>query len=105
MAANYAHLGPFSDLVEVAARFAMPARAGRPGPDTAAVRRLLGFDHDASPVDPRTEARWSRDGVDGEEVSWSVGYGPRTRAWYLRPSGVAGALPGVLGAAAGHRRR
>ncbi len=32
----------------------------------------------------------------GEEVSWSVGYGPRTRAWLFRPAGVQDALPGVM---------
>jgi dienelactone hydrolase len=96
MVDTYVHLGPFGDLVEVASRLGVRPRAGRSRLDSAAVRRVIGFDHDASPLDPRTEERWSRDGVDGEEVSWSVGYGPRTRAWYLRPSGVAGPLPGVL---------
>src|SRR5262249_3522166 len=51
---------------------------------------------DGEPLDVRADARWSRDGVDGEEVSWSVGYGPRTRARFLRPAGVAQPLPGVL---------
>jgi dienelactone hydrolase len=63
---------------------------------SATVRRLLGFDHDGQPIDARVETRWSFDGVDGEEVSWSVGYGPRTQAWFLRPSAVSGPLPGVL---------
>src|SRR5690606_23509190 len=48
------------------------------------------------PADVRVERTWSRDGVDGEELSWSVGFGPRTRAWVLRPTGVDGPLPGVL---------
>jgi hypothetical protein len=66
-----AQLGPYSDLVDVAA-----GMADRPVGDlgTAAVRRLLGFDADRDPLDARVDARWSRDGVDGEEVSWSVGY-------------------------------
>jgi len=34
--------------------------------------------------------------VVGEEVSWSVGYGPRTTAWILRPDESRGPLPGVL---------
>ncbi len=42
------------------------------------------------------ERRWYRDGVAGQEVSWSVGYGPRTKAWVLRPQGAARPLPGVL---------
>ncbi|MDA8291520.1 MAG: acetylesterase [Actinomycetota bacterium] len=48
------------------------------------------------PVEPRVERAWTRDGVDGEEVSWSVGFGPRTRAWLLRPAGAEGPLPGAL---------
>lgn len=43
--------------------------------------------------------------VDGEstvrdvrttQLSWQLGYGPRTRAHYLRPAGEDGPLPGVL---------
>ena len=30
-------------------------------------------------------------------LRWSVGYGPHTHAWLLRPVGVTGPLPGVLG--------
>jgi dienelactone hydrolase len=37
-----------------------------------------------------------RDGIAGEEISWSVGYGPRTHAWLLRPASAKGPLPGVL---------
>ena len=37
----------------------------------------------SSPGDVRTERRWQADGVDGEELSWSVGFGPRTAS--LRP--------------------
>ncbi|WP_149259947.1 acetylesterase [Actinomadura sp. K4S16] len=46
--------------------------------------------------DVRVERRWTRDGLDGEELSWTVGFGPRTRAYLLRPHGVPGPLPGVL---------
>jgi dienelactone hydrolase len=92
----YRHLGPFSDLVDVAIGFVeRPAPAER-RLDQSTVRRLLGFDRDGEPIEPRVEARWSREEVDGEEVSWSVGYGPRTHAWLLRPSGSSGSLPGVL---------
>ena len=37
------------------------------------------------------------DGVDIRRLRWSVGYGPDTTGWLLRPTGVAGDLPGVLG--------
>jgi dienelactone hydrolase len=93
MTDRFAHLGPYSDLVGFAA--GLVDRSGV-DLDIAAVRRLIGFDTDVDPLDARVDARWSRDGVDGEEVSWSVGYGPRTRARFLRPAGATGPLPGVL---------
>ncbi|WP_199425096.1 acetylesterase [Actinotalea solisilvae] len=95
----YAHLGRFSDWV--AASPAPVARAQRREP--SALRPLV---HGAlavpadpgeeQPADVRSGRRWTRDGVAGEELSWSVGHGPRTHAWLLRPAGVEGALPGVL---------
>lgn len=36
------------------------------------------------------------DGVEVQGLWWSVGYGPATRAWLLRPEGETGMLPGVL---------
>ena len=38
----------------------------------------------------------THDGVEIEEISWSTGYGPRTAAYLLKPSGVKEKLPGVL---------
>jgi dienelactone hydrolase len=37
------------------------------------------------------------DGVLIRRLRWSVGYGPDTIAWLLRPAGVRRSLPGVLG--------
>lgn len=37
------------------------------------------------------------DGVLIRRLRWSVGYGPDTTAWLLRPAGVRRSLPGVLG--------
>jgi dienelactone hydrolase len=37
------------------------------------------------------------DGVLIRRLRWSVGYGPDTSAWLLRPAGVLRSLPGVLG--------
>ena len=45
----------------------------------------------------REEARQTVDGVDIRRLRWSVGYGPDTTGWLLRPTGVAGDLPAVLG--------
>lgn len=37
------------------------------------------------------------DGVMIRRLRWSVGYGPETTAWLLRPAGVRRSLPGALG--------
>jgi dienelactone hydrolase len=37
------------------------------------------------------------DGVAVRRLRWSVGYGPDTTGWLLRPAGEQGWLPGVLG--------
>ena len=103
MSASYAHLGGYSDWPATAA--GPRARATRP--DRDAVRRLaleilavpgLGpeRDLDRGPGGVRVERRWRADGLEGEEISYSAGYGPRTRAWVLKPAGAAGQLPGVL---------
>ncbi|WP_052207350.1 dienelactone hydrolase family protein [Sinomonas humi] len=42
------------------------------------------------------DGTWTRDGLDGSDLSWDCGFGPRTRAWLLRPAGERGTLPGVL---------
>ena len=73
---------------------------GRPGGDDGLRRRLdavLGMPPlGTHPVDVRRELAWTRDGLAGEELSWSAGFGPRTRAWILRPAEARGPLPGVL---------
>ncbi len=68
-----------------------PGARTRPGlPD------LIRMPRGGRPLDARVERTWERDGVAGEEVSWSVGFGPRTRAWLLRPAAATGPLPGAL---------
>jgi dienelactone hydrolase len=47
-------------------------------------------------TDVRVERTWERDGVRGHELSWFVGFGPRTRAFLLEPVAV-GSYPGLLG--------
>jgi dienelactone hydrolase len=94
---EYQDLGKFSDWVD----FAHRQRAASPpsGPVKLApsrVRDILGFTNDRPAAAARVDGTWSGDGIDGQEVSWSVGYGPRTQAWLLRPTGAPGPLPGVL---------
>ncbi|MBM3458870.1 MAG: hypothetical protein FJX77_10115 [Armatimonadetes bacterium] len=57
---------------------------------------LLAFEPPSAPLAPRLERRVERDGLEIEEVSWEVGYGPRCQAWVLKPRGATGRLPAVL---------
>ncbi|MBN8994972.1 MAG: hypothetical protein J0H94_07085 [Rhizobiales bacterium] len=95
---GYRHLGSYSDLVAVAGRFRPLAPSAPPGAET---RRkawdVLGFSFgDEQPLDLRSEGTWVADGVEGERLSWSVGYGPRTAALLLKPAGAKERLPGIL---------
>jgi len=95
---TYTHLGPYSDL------FAANSPLIRPGESTRQkILDVMNFNpHNEQPLDLRTGRTWQRDGVLGEELSWSPGYGPRTVGWFLRPAsaGISGAktgpLPGIL---------
>jgi dienelactone hydrolase len=98
MSAIYRHLGAFSDLVErlQETRPFFP-RLGLPNVDRTKIREAVGFTFASEqPSDIQLGERWSFDGCVGEQVSWSVGFGPRTEAWILRPEGSSGPLPGVV---------
>ncbi|MCX6032728.1 MAG: acetylesterase [Chloroflexi bacterium] len=98
MTQHYEHLGIFSDLVEEARRQGPLYPVASPGPETQAlVREVLGFCRGPEmPLDVRPERRWERDGLAGEELSWSVGYGPRTHAYLLRPAHAREPLPALV---------
>ena len=51
----------------------------------------------AAPGTAVIESEATHDGVTTSRVSWQLGFGPRTRAWFLRPAGATGPLPGILG--------
>jgi dienelactone hydrolase len=57
---------------------------------------LLAFRPAPAPLVVRLERSIEHDGLTIEEVSWSVGYGPRCQAWVLKPKGAKGRLPAVL---------
>jgi dienelactone hydrolase len=42
-------------------------------------------------------SRHTFDGLDFERLSWPLPAGPRTEAVFIKPSGAAGPLPGILG--------
>jgi dienelactone hydrolase len=98
MTTTYQDLGIYSDWVDEARRQGPLYPMAAPGRETRArLREVLGFcNGPEAPLNVRTEARWEADGLTGEEISWSVGYGPRTHAWLLKPAGATGPLPGVI---------
>ena len=98
MTQRYQHLGIFSDWVQ-AAREQQPLYPNaHPGSETQQrVRDVLGFcNRPENPLDVRVEQQWERDGMSGELVSWSVGFGPRTRAYVLKPANAKQPLPGMV---------
>ena len=98
MAKNLAHLGIYSDWVDAAKDQTELYPVAPPGEVTRRrISDVLGF-AGLAPVarHARVEAAWERDGLAGEEISWSVGYGPKTRAWVLKPAGADRPLPGVI---------
>ncbi|MEV4469167.1 hypothetical protein [Nonomuraea sp. NPDC049504] len=85
----------FSELAPIAAaqRGLYPAL---PGPELrAAARDAIGV-LDLTADDVRVERTWNSGDLYGEELSWSLGFGPRTRAYLLRPAKAEGPLPGVV---------
>jgi dienelactone hydrolase len=60
------------------------------------VRQLLRGPEDVSARDVRVQGTSLYDGLQVEELSWQLPYGPRTGAYFLRPAGAKGRLPGVL---------
>mgnify|MGYP000350858009 CR=1 FL=1 len=95
---RFAHLGFYSDLVTVLRRSQTLFPLAPPGQRTRRLllKTLAFAPRPAVPLNIRVVRRWERDGVAGELVTWSVGYGPRTEAWVLRPAGTRGPLPGIL---------
>jgi dienelactone hydrolase len=96
---HYKDLGPFSDLV-TAAKAIRPLFGATPGSGADSRRKAkerFGFTvADEQPRDIRSGRSWTANGVRGEEISWSVGFGPRTEGFILRPSEGGGRLPGVV---------
>ncbi|NUW36924.1 hypothetical protein HTZ77_36800 [Nonomuraea sp. SMC257] len=90
------HLGEFSGLAEAAARGRGLFPEAAPAPELRRAAREATGVLDLTAGDVRVERSWTTGDLAGEELSWSVGYGPRTRAYLLRPRGAAGPLPGVV---------
>lgn len=89
-------LGPiagYGDWPAFLAREDVPADGPGPRP---ALARALGLRR-AVASDLRVEREWRTDGIHGRELTWQLPYGPRTRAWLLRPDDDGRPLPGLLG--------
>ncbi|NLV74079.1 MAG: hypothetical protein GXY52_05285 [Chloroflexi bacterium] len=101
----FEHLGRYSNLYQVLRSRNGPRPLAEPGPVTQAlVRKCLNFTlGDETPRSVRLERQWQRDGVEGELVSWDVGYGPRTESYILKPIGASEPLPGGTGSARSRR--
>lgn len=95
---QYHDLGIFSDWVDVAVAQQPLFPIAAPGLATQQrVREVLGFcGGEENPLEVRIDDQWEKDGLIGEAISWSVGYGPRTEAWLLKPASVDGPLPAVV---------
>ncbi|MEV4572851.1 dienelactone hydrolase family protein [Nonomuraea jabiensis] len=76
-----AQLGPYPSL---------------PGPELRQAARAAMGVLALTAGDVRVERSWTDGDLAGEELSWSVGFGPRTRAYLLRPRDAAEPLPGVV---------
>ena len=48
--------------------------------------------------EPEVAVQWeeTHDGVTTSQLSWQLGFGPRTIGWLIRPAGSSGPLPGIL---------
>jgi dienelactone hydrolase len=95
---QFKHLGEYSDWVGEAYRQHNLNPDLPPGIETRKkLRTLMGFSNtEETAQELRRERIWEKDGLHGEELSWSTGFGPRTHAWLLKPTGAPGPLPGVL---------
>ena len=97
---KYPYLGTYGTLIDAVVvanqRFKKPIIDEAHRLHIKKILSLPGFDDTVLPKDIKIERTWTKDGIDGIEYSWDVGYGPRTYAWLLRPAGVKGPLPGVL---------
>jgi len=94
----YRDLDVFSDLVDAARRSHPVHPVAEPGEVThQKVMQTLSFTPGPDmPTDVKVEKTWKKDGLVGELITWSVGYGPRTESWLLKPENATGALPGVI---------
>jgi len=65
-------------------------------PAAQEVADALGVPAASPPADVTVHWQETYDGVTTSQLSWQLGFGPRSTGWLVRPAGVSGPLPGVL---------
>lgn len=95
---KHSGLGIYNDLVNRSIPGQTLWPKAPPGATTqTTIRNVLAFSPTSEmPVKVIVERKWEADSIAMEEISWSVGYGPRTRAWVLKPLGNSAKLPAIL---------
>ena len=88
-------MGALAGYADWPAFVARAPRRSSHDPARRALADVLGV-RVARATDLRVEREWTADAVRGTELSWWVGFGPRTRAYLLEPAEHDGGLPGVL---------
>ncbi|MBP1134938.1 dienelactone hydrolase [Arthrobacter sp. PvP023] len=66
------------------------------GPAAQELSDALGVPVPSAPEDLQVHREDTHDGVTTSQLSWQLGFGPRTTGWLVRPAGSTGPLPGVL---------
>lgn len=85
-------LAGYEDWPAYAARFRLTA-------DTEDARQLadtLGIPAVTPDLEYAVLSDSEHDGVITSRLQWQLGFGPRTSAWFVRPAGATGPLPGLL---------
>ena len=62
----------------------------------AKITGLLGMPHLTKASKIRTLKKYEYDGLNVEELCWTLPYGPPTHAFFLKPAGATEPLPGIL---------
>ena len=85
-------LGRYEDWPAYAARHHFAATS----PSAQQLVDTLGVPATAPVTEYRVETQTEHDGVITSRLSWQLGFGPRTSAWFVRPARSTGPLPGIL---------
>lgn len=85
-------LGRYEDWPAYAARKHFAAGS----PSAQQLVDTLGVPPTATVPEYRVGTETKHDGVITTRLSWQLGFGPRTSAWFVRPTGITDPLPGIL---------